>query len=623
MSIELEALERWDKLAVLQETYPNFEDFLAEGIEELMGFICTDIQLDIGNYLQHGPKYRMIQAQRSQAKTTITSFYAVWRLIHDPTEIVLIFSAGGDMANEISVGIIGIIEDWDLMECMRPAASDRQSTKSYDIHYQLKGYNKSPSVACMGITANMQGRRASLLIADDIESSKNALTETQRDLLLHKSRDFTSINQKGDIVYLGTPQSVDSIYNTLPGRGFDIRIWSGRFPTEKEEKNYGCHLAPMIKKMMTEMPELRDGAGVLGNRGHAVDPILVPEDMLVAKEIDQGPAYFQLQHMLDTALMDAERFPLRSRHLVMMNLDQRHAPATITWQPTNDNRIRSGGITGDHEFHYPAGQSAEQLEYTGRMMYIDTAGGGQGSGDKGSDEMVGVVTYFMSGYVFFMDMDAFVPNPDDADGEYRKLAALAYKHRVNHIEIERNYGGEMLVSAIKKEINQYYDEMEKLDPVGFKAHFKGFKVNRAPSMETRWESGQKELRIIDNLSPLMQRHQLIVNQDMIEQDAFLSRFYPAHRKGIYSLWHQMKKITRDKSSLSHDDRLDALAGACRYWAESVVQDEHRMAETRGDKVNDDFMKEWGAKLTGAKRRSTSSHRGKVGRGKLGRNKRLK
>jgi hypothetical protein len=594
MSNAAEALDRWTRLEQLQEMYPVFEEFLAEGIEELMGFTCTDVQLDIGNYLQYGPKYRMIQAQRSQAKTTITSFYAVWRLIHDPAEIILIFSAGGDMANEISNGIIDIIGDWDILECLRPAADDRQSTKAYDVHKQLKGYNKSPSVACMGITANMQGRRASVLIADDIESSKNALTETQRDLLLHKSRDFTSINQKGDIIYLGTPQSTDSVYNTLPGRGFDIRIWPGRFPTEKEEKNYGTHLAPFIKNMMDENPELRTGAGVLADRGHAVDPVLVPEEILVAKEIDQGPAYFQLQHMLDTALMDAARYPLREKHAIFANLSEDQTSVGYLWQPTNDTRVTLGVGSENYEFHYAAKVEDEQLPYTGRMMFIDTAGGGQNAGAKGADEMVGVVTYFLNGMVFFMDMEAFVPNPDEAEGEYRKLASLAYKHRVNHIEIERNFGGEMLASAIKKEINLYYEEMEKSDPAAHKAHMEIAKAKGGPSIETSWAAGQKELRIIDTLEPLMRRHQLIINVDMIEKDAHLSRFYPAERKRIYSLWHQMRKITRDKASLSHDDRLDALAGACGYWAESVVQDERKMAERKLDKEVDDIMAEWGA-----------------------------
>lgn len=589
-----EALDRWDRLEQLQAIYPVFEDFLAEGIEELMGFTCTDVQLDIGNYLQYGPKYRMIQAQRSQAKTTITSFYAVWRLIHDPSEIILIFSAGGDMANEISNGIIDIIGDWEILECLRPAADDRQSTKAYDVHKQLKGYNKSPSVACMGITANMQGRRASVLIADDIESSKNALTEVQRDLLLHKSRDFTSINQKGDIIYLGTPQSTDSVYNTLPGRGFDIRIWSGRFPTEKEEKNYGTHLAPFIKDMMTADPSLRTGGGVLGDRGQAVDPVLVPEEILVAKEIDQGPAYFQLQHMLDTALMDAARFPLREKHLTFANLDEQHSSVGYLWQPTNDTRVTLGVGSEKYDFHYSAKIEPELLPYTGRMMFIDTAGGGQNAGAKGADEMVGVVTYFLNGMVFFMDMEAFVPDPDNAEGEYRKLAKLAYKHRVQHVQIERNYGGEMLVSAIKKEINLYWEDMEESNPAVHKAHMEIARAKKGPQIETSWAAGQKELRIIDTLEPIMRRHQLIVNVDMIEHDAHLCRHYPAERKRIYSLWHQMKKITRDKASLSHDDRLDALAGAVGFWAESVVQDERHMAERKLEGETDDMMAEWGA-----------------------------
>lgn len=621
MSNAAQALDRWDRLQQLQEIYPVFEDFLAEGIEELMGFTCTDVQLDIGNYLQYGPKYRMIQAQRSQAKTTITSFYAVWRLIHDPAEIILIFSAGGDMANEISNGIIDIIGDWDIMECLRPSADDRQSTKAYDVHKDLKGYNKSPSVACMGITANMQGRRASVLIADDIESSKNALTEVQRDLLLHKSRDFTSINQKGDIIYLGTPQSTDSVYNTLPGRGFDIRIWSGRFPTEKEEKNYGTHLAPFIKDLMTLNPELRTGGGVIGDRGQAVDPVLVPEDILVAKEIDQGPAYFQLQHMLDTALMDAARFPLREKHAIFANLDEVNSSVGYLWQPTNDTRITLGMGSENYEFHYAAKIEDAQLPYTGRMMFIDTAGGGQNAGAKGADEMVGVVTYFLNGMVFFMDMEAFVPDPDNADGEYRKLAALAYKHRCQHIQIERNYGGEMLVSAIKKEINLYWQEMEESNPVTHKAHMEVARAKRGPQIETTWATGQKELRIIDTLEPLMRRHQLIINVDMIEKDNTLSRHYPAERKRIYSIWNQMKKITRDKASLSHDDRLDALAGACGFWAESVVQDEKSMAERKLDTETDDLMAEWGAK--GIKKGNRSKRPGGKARGSLAKNKAIR
>ena len=74
------AEQRWEDLERLQEHYAKFEDFLYDVITDVLGFQCTWLQLDIANYLAEGPKYKMIQAQRGQAKTTITAAYAVWRL---------------------------------------------------------------------------------------------------------------------------------------------------------------------------------------------------------------------------------------------------------------------------------------------------------------------------------------------------------------------------------------------------------------------------------------------------------------------------------------------------------------------------------------------------------------
>jgi hypothetical protein len=208
---EKEAAERWDDLRALQREYPDARDFLTDVLKALIGVTPTDIQYDIMDYLQRGADYRMIQAQRGEAKTTITGIFAVWRLIQDPTTRVLIFSAGGDMAEEISNWVIQVIYGLDILECLRPDTTrqgQRASVKRFDVHYHLKGAEKSPSVACMGVTANMQGRRADILIADDIESSKNAYTENMREQLRHKMRDFPSICSKGEIIFLGTPQSL-------------------------------------------------------------------------------------------------------------------------------------------------------------------------------------------------------------------------------------------------------------------------------------------------------------------------------------------------------------------------------------------------------------------------------
>ena len=105
-----------------------------------------------------------------EAKTTITGCYAIWRLIFEPYLRVLILSAGSGMAKEIStwcIQIVSSLPQLEVMRCDKSYPGARSSVEAYDIHYELKGAMASPSIKCMGITSNMQGTRADLLIADD------------------------------------------------------------------------------------------------------------------------------------------------------------------------------------------------------------------------------------------------------------------------------------------------------------------------------------------------------------------------------------------------------------------------------------------------------------------------
>ena len=191
------ALVRWEQLELLQKHYEDFVPFLQDMMEEL-GFTTDDIQESIAEFLENGPQYLMVQAQRGQAKTTITAIFAVWCLIHAPAFRILIISAGDRQATEIATLIVRLIGAVDILTPLRPdkMAGDRTAVDAFDVHHSLKGLNKSPSVACMGITSNLQGARADLLIADDVESGKNSRTAVQRAQLLHITKDFTSINSR-------------------------------------------------------------------------------------------------------------------------------------------------------------------------------------------------------------------------------------------------------------------------------------------------------------------------------------------------------------------------------------------------------------------------------------------
>jgi hypothetical protein len=90
--------------------------------------------------------------------------------------------------------------------------------------------------------------------------------------------------------------------------------------------------------------------------------------------------------------------------------------------------------------------------------------------------------------------------------------------------------------------------------------------------------GQKELRIINTLEPIIGRGALIVNSALVERDtADCERYAPAQRVQ-YSFFHQLAKITKERGSLSHDDRLDAVEGAVRYWQAQLQQDQDKSVE---------------------------------------------
>lgn len=543
--------ERWAHLGRLQEEYAEFRPFLYDVMTDLMGFECSPLQLDIALYLEFGPTYRMIQAQRGEAKTTITAIYAVWRIIHQPSARILIISAGGDMADQIANWVIQIIENMAELECLRADKShgDRSSIEAYDVHWQLKGPEKSPSIASLGITSNTQGFRADVLIADDIESSKNSQTETMRERLQHLTKDFSSICSNGDIIYLGTPQSVESVYNGLVSRGFDVRIWPGRYPTIEEQVNYGSFLAPVIVEAMERDPSLRTGGGLLGNRGKPTDPIMLSEATLTKKERDQGKAYFQLQHMLDTKLSDADRFPLKADKIIFMRIPEASAPIEVHHIASDAYRVQTPADwpVQDAAYYRAASFGAEFGAYAGTNMHVDPAGGG-----KNGDETAYAVVRFMAGKVYVVAVGA-VPGGVTKES-MEALTAVAKRYKPHKITVEKNFGNGAF-GAIWQ-------------PYLLKGHL--------ATIEDVWESGQKELRIIDLIEPVLGSGRLIMDISIIEQEQATLEKYPVQDRPSYSLFYQLARITRSKGCLKHDDRLDALASAIRPWVESLKQDEDKV-----------------------------------------------
>lgn len=569
--MEMTPLARFTKAQIVRDSYPEFVDFCRDAMTYL-GFTLTWMQADIAEFMQHGPDEQMVAAQRGEAKSTIACFYGLWCIVQNPSCRVMLVSGAEDKAKENGILMKRMVMHWPLLDYLRPDkyAGDKTSDLSFDVHWSLKGVEKSASVNCIGLTGSLQGYRADVLIPDDIETTKNGLTATGRDLLVKLSREFSSICTHGRIMYLGTPQTKESIYNGLARRGYTVRIWPGRFPTHEEQERYGELLAPsIIARLAVLGDKVRTGYGLEGNRGAPTDLQRYTEADLCKKELDQGAEGFQLQYMLDTTLSDAMRQRLRLRDLMFFDGQRDAVPERFSWAADKKYRFEAPKEFSVEraELYHAAFMAEHFVMIENIIMTVDPA-------SDGGDELAFAIGGTIGPYIHLLAVGGY--RGGFADDNLEKLCALVKHYGVKVVLVERNMGA----GAVTKLVENYFNG---IDPITGKRRITGCGVDE------RWATGQKEKRIIDTLSPVVQRHRLIVHQTAIDTDIELCAAYPVNGRTVRSFFHQMHSITTDRGSLEYDDRLDAVEALVRELIGFLAVDEEAEARRREATEAKDFI----------------------------------
>ncbi|MBN30022.1 MAG: DNA maturase B [Euryarchaeota archaeon] len=489
----------------------------------------TPVQYDIADYIQNGPKRRCVMAFRGVGKSWITSAFVVHQLLLDPTKNILVVSASKQRADDFSTFTLRLIDEMPLLQHLKPHDSQRNSKIAFDVGPAPAAH--APSVTSKGLTSQITGSRADLIIADDAESLTNSATQMMRDKMSEQVKEFDAVLKPGgSILYLGTPQTEASIYNQLPERGYAIRIWPARVPTEKQRLGYGQRLAPMIAQL-----DLLEGDPVDPKRFNTYD--------LLEREASYGKSGFALQFMLDTSLSDVDRYPLKLSDLVIMRLDREQAPEKILWAGSPEYAYKDlpcVGMAGDR-FYMPMGVSGEFMNYQGAVLAVDPSG-------RGKDETAYAVVKMLNSQLFVTAAGGLPGGYDD--DTLKSLAVIAKDQQVNEVIIESNFGDGMFTALFQ--------------PVLARIHKVSVKEVR--------HSVQKEKRILDVLEPVMNRHKLIVDEAVIQSDFNSTQHLPADKSLKYQLFYQMTRLTRDRGSLAHDDRLDVLAIAVNYWTEQMSRD---------------------------------------------------
>lgn len=515
----------------------------------------TAVQTDISQYLQHGPRRSVIEAFRGVGKSWLTSAFVCWLLLNNPQLKILVVSASKERADAFSTFVKRLINEIPILNHLAPQDGQRDSVISFDVGPAQPDH--SPSVKSVGITGQITGSRADVLIADDVEVPNNSFTQMMRDKLSEAVKEFDAILKPGGrIIYLGTPQTEMSLYNQLPERGYEVRIWPSLYPEIAQVMKYQGRLAPMITKALEADPRMA---------GKPTDPQRFGEEDLLERRASYGRAGFALQFQLDTSLSDGDKYPLKVSDLIVQNLNPTMAHLKVAWATSPEltiNDLPNVALTGDRYFR-PMWHSEEMHEYSGAVMSIDPSG-------RGKDETAYAVVKTLAGNLFLTAAGGL-------DGGYtedtlEKLAKIAKLHQVKYIIIEANFGDGMFSQLLKPVLGRIYP----------------------CTVEEVRHSTQKEARIIDTLEPVMSGHRLIVDQKVIDRD------FETAKEPKYSLFYQMTRITRDRGALVQDDRLDALAMAVNYWVETMGRDNSKAAEQIKATVLDKELKTFMSQVVGKK-----------------------
>ena len=503
----------------------------------------TRAQYAIADYLQNGPKRLQIQAFRGVGKSWITGAFVLWTLFNDNERKIMIISASKERADNMSIFLQKIIIETPWLSHLQPKSDDsRWSRISFDVNCSP---HQAPSVKSVGITGQLTGSRADLMILDDVEVPGNSMTELMRETLLQLCTEAEAILTPKDdsrIMYLGTPQTTFTIYRKLAERSYRPFVWPSRYPRKGKLSQYEGLLAPQIQE------DLDMGA----DEWSVTDPDRFSEEDLLEREAAMGRSNYMLQFQLDTSLSDAEKFPLKMADLVVTSVNPTTAPDNVVWCSDPANVIKDAptvGLPGDY-FYSPMQLQGEWGPYDETICSVDPSG-------RGTDETAAAFLSQRNGFLYLHEMRAY--RDGYSDDTLLNILRGCRKYKVTKLVIETNFGDGIVSELFKKHIQQtgQYIDIEEI---------------RA--------NVRKEDRIIDALEPVLNQHRLVVDRSVIDWDYRSNKDSAPESRLLYMLFYQMSRMCREKGAVKHDDRLDTLAQGVKYFTDAMSINAHDAIKQR-------------------------------------------
>jgi hypothetical protein len=517
-----------------QEVLEDFRNHLYFSFKYLGLGEPTAKQYAMGYRLQAGDRNFILQAGRGDGKSVIMAAYVSWLLLKDPNITILILSAAADRAIKFVSQVRMVLTQVPYMRHLEPQEFDKDSAFGFNVHIRTK-FSQDLSVTARGITSQITGLHADVIVCDDIEIPENSDSPQAREKLWDRCLELENVINKHDqsmVRFLGTPQSKDSVYNRLGG------IYK-------------------IIKFPAVMPDLGNPEDVEDvdeyilslnlDTDESTQPERFPTEKLREIEGKVGPTNFDLHYRLKTTSADIKKYPLRLDDLVVMDIDPEVFPVKVVHAKSVVNRrVSSMGMKGDLVYE-PMHIEPKFVEYGQTVMFIDPSG-------RGADETAICVASFAHGYIVIHELTGIQGGYDNET--MMKICKLVNQYGLNMIRYESNYGDGMFGKILQPVIAQ------NCGPV---------------AIEEYRVSGSKEGRIVSTLEPIMAQHRLVMDTEVIQDKENQV---------------QITRMQNKRGALKHDDRVDVLSAAVSYWTEALAIDPDREMQNKQAEDYQSKIKDW-------------------------------
>lgn len=381
----------------------DFRLFLALW-NQRQGLGTPDIHFRMAGWLEHcwksGDKRLLLMAFRSCGKSTLVGVFAAWLLYITPELRILVLAADDALARKMVRNVKRILERHPLTTHLIPDKPDQWGSDRFTVKRMLE--LRDPSMMARGITSNITGSRADLIICDDVEVPNTCDSAEKREDLRERLAETSYILSPGGTqIYVGTPHHYYSIYAEKPR----VEIAEERVFLESYKR--------------LKLP-------ILANNGQSVWPERYSERDIERIKMATGPNKFASQMMLE--------------------------PVNIADGRLNPDLLNS---YSDEIDYAPELQTLflGQRKLATVTAYWDPAFGSAQAGTKRDNSVLAIVygdldgNYFIH-HVEYIKIDLSV-SQDEATAQSEIVAELARNFRLPSLVVENNGLGKFLPNILR------------------------------------------------------------------------------------------------------------------------------------------------------------------------------